>query len=269
MWQPAARTAERRELFSACQGVVKECTRLQQQIKGMLNEHCIRLESGFRLTLPSALPRLLARKEWTTVQRILLSQLHAGLVSARARRQLLRRDMARDIVGDQSLLRLARLTGLNLVSIYGLTSAIGDVTRFSHSKKLVAYLGLNPSVCESGNWQGGTALKRHGRGPIRALLVQAAQKLLRVPNPLQKGGLNVAQRRGSNKAAVAVARKLAVAAWHVLIDHPIGAIEKATTLETKVFKLATELGTSAIADLGFTSKTDFITKKLYVLKQYP
>ena len=56
-----------------------------------------------------------------------------------------------------------------MVTIYGLSAAIGDVTRFSQSKKLVAYLGLNPSVCQSGNYEGATALKRHGRGPLRAL----------------------------------------------------------------------------------------------------
>ena len=58
--------------------------------------------------------------------------------------------------------------------MYGLSAAIGDIQRFRHSKKLVAYLGLNPSVCQSGNFEGSTALKRHGKGPLRALLVQAA-----------------------------------------------------------------------------------------------
>jgi transposase len=105
------------------------------------------------------------------------------------------------------MLRLARLCGLSLVTIYGLQAAIGDIQRFAQSHKLVAYLGLNPSVSQSGNYEGGGALKRHGRGPLRALLIQSAKKLLQVPNPLQKWGLSVAARRGRNKAAVAVARK--------------------------------------------------------------
>ncbi len=52
---------------------------------------------------------------------------------------------------------------------YGLISSIGDITRFAQSKKLVAYFGLNPSICQSGNYEGATALKRHGRGAMRAL----------------------------------------------------------------------------------------------------
>ena len=53
--------------------------------------------------------------------------------------------MAREISEDPTLLKLARLTGLGLVSIYGLACAIGDIGRSANPKKLVAYLGLNPS----------------------------------------------------------------------------------------------------------------------------
>lgn len=270
VWQPDAQTLERREVFSAYQAVVKESTRLQQQIKSMLNEHCVRLPGGFRLTLPSAITRLVKLKEWSPVQRMLLEQLHAGLVAARARRSKLRRFMAREALEEQAgLLKLARLCGISLVTMYGLSAAIGDIHRFSHSKKLVAYLGLNPSVCQSGNFEGSTALKRHGKGPLRALLVQAAKKLLQVDNPLQKWGLAVAARRGRNKACVAVARKLCVAIWHLLMGHPIGTLEPVHRLTTKLGKLATELGLNEIKALGYQSKTTFIERKLHLLQSYP
>jgi transposase len=177
--------------------------------------------------------------------------------------------MAGEILSDKEMLRLARLCGLSLVTIYGLQAAIGDIKRFTQSNKLVAYLGLNPSVCQSGNYQGSGALQRHGRGPLRALLIQSAKKLLQVPNPLQKWGLSVAARRGRNKAAVAVARKLCVAIWHVLQGHVIGALERLDSLETKLGKLATDFGLSAIKALGYESKETFIQHKLYLLKSYP
>jgi len=254
VWQPDAKTLERREVFSAYQGVVKESTRLKQQIKSMLKEHCVRLEKGFRLSHPTALRRLEQLREWSPVQVMLLEQLHTGLIAARVRRQKLRHHMAKEVLDEVELLRLARLCGLSLITIYGLTAAIGDITRFAHSKKLVAYLGLNPSVCQSGNYEGSTALKRHGRGALRALLIQSAKKLLQVSNPLQKWGLAVAARRGRNKAAVAVARKLCVAVWHVMKGHVIGAIERMDTLHTKLGKLATELGVPAIKAMGYETK---------------
>ncbi len=169
--------------------------------------------------------------------------------------------MAGEILRDPEMLRLARLCGLSLVTIYGLQAAIGDIQRFAQSNKLVAYFGLNPSVCQSGNYEGGGALKRHGRGPLRALLIQSAKKLLQVPNPLQKWGLSVAARRGRNKAAVAVARKLCVAIWHLLKGHVIGALEPVARLETKLGKLATDFGLPQIKALGYPSKDAFIATK--------
>jgi transposase len=269
VWQPDPQTRERREVFSAYQGVVKEATRLQQQLKSMLNEHCVRLERGFRLCHPTAIQRLLKKRAWTKAQAMLLTQLHSGLVGARARRQQLRRYMAQEILAEPELLRLARLCGISLITLYGLVSSIGDVTRFSSPHKLSAYFGLNPSVNESGKYEGATKLKRHGRGAMRALLVQSAKKVLQVSNPLQKWGLAVAMRRGKNRAAVAVARKLCVAVWHVLQGHTIGALERLDSLQSKLFKFATELGVAAIKDLGYPSKQAFVEKKLYLLKSYP
>jgi hypothetical protein len=97
------------------------------------------------------------------------------------------------------------------VTTYALIAIIGDIQRFATSKKLVSYLGLNPSVVESGEFAGSGALRQHGRGSLRALLIQTSKRLLTTSNPLQKWGLSVALRRGTNKAAIAVARKLTVA----------------------------------------------------------
>src|SRR5256714_14507203 len=65
VWQPDPKTLERREIFSAYQAVVKESTRAKQQLRSMLNEHCVRLEKGFRLCHPYAIGRLLKVREWT------------------------------------------------------------------------------------------------------------------------------------------------------------------------------------------------------------
>src|SRR5437773_2205148 len=262
VWQPDQKTLERREIFSAYQAVVKESTRAKQQLRSMLNEHCVRLEKGFRLCHPNAITRLLKLREWTPARRMLLQQLHATLVAAGARRTLLRRHMAQEIVAEEALLRLARLCGINLITLYGVVAAVGDVRRFSHSKRLVAYLGLNPSVSQSGNFEGNGALKRHGRGALRALLIQSGKKLLEVNNPLEKWGLAVASRRRPQQAAVAVACKLCVALWHVLMGHVIGALERIDTLETKLSKFATEIGPSALRTFGYKNKAEFVKKNL-------
>jgi transposase len=235
VWQPDAQTRERRELLSSYRSCIKESTRARQHLPSYLNEHCLRLPVGFRLCRPEALGRLLVLKAWSALQRNLLEEMHTHLLTVRARRQRLRRLMALEIQSDPKLLRLYKLCGLNLVTIYALVAVIGDIERFKTSKSLVNYLGLNPSVDQSGNYEGSTALKPHGRGALRALLIQAAKRLLQVDNPLQKWGLGVALRRGANRAAVAVARKLTVAVWHIMKDHWSAALEVTKTLTTKIF----------------------------------
>jgi len=266
VWKPDPVTRERRELLSTYQRCVKDSTRDQQQLRSYLNEHSLRLPVGFRLCRPEALPRLLKLKDWSPRQQILLTEMHHSLLAVRERRTRLRRMMALEIEGDPKLLRLYKLSGLSLITTYALVAIIGDVKRFAHSKNLVSYLGLNPSVVESGKSKGGGALQSHGRGPMRSLLIQASKMLLKTENPLQKWGLSVALRRGANKAAVAVARKLTVAVWHILMDHWSQSLEVTGTLVTKLGKLATDLGLPVLKELGYKSKIEFRERKLYQLQ---
>jgi transposase len=269
VWQPDGETRARRELLSTYQRCVKESTRAQQHLRSYLNEHALRLPKGFRLCRPEALSRLLTLKDWSARQKLLLGEMHGSLIATRERRTRLRRMMALEIEEQPDFLRLYKLAGLNLVTTYALVAIIGDIRRFAHSKKLVSYLGLNPSVVQSGNFEGGGALHRHGRGSLRALLIQASKRLLTTVNPLQKWGLSIALRRGQNKAAVAVARKLTVAVWHVLQGHWNKTLEETTTLLTKLTKLATELGVGTLQELGYASKTAFQEQKLEVLRTHP
>jgi transposase len=269
VWQPDSETRQRRELLSTYQRCVKDSTRAQQHLRSFLNEHALRLPKGFRLCRPEALDRLLALKDWSTRQKLLLTEMHGSLIAIRERRQRLRRMMALEIEEQPDILRLYKLAGLNLVTIYALIAIIGDINRFATSKKLVSYLGLNPSVIESGKTDNSGGLHQHGRGSLRALLIQASKRLLTTHNPLQKWGLSVALRRGTNKAAVAVARKLTVAVWHVLKGHWNQLLEETTTLLTKLTKLATELGVQTLKELGYASKIAFQDQKLHVLRTHP
>jgi len=268
VWAPDPETRQRRELLSTYQRCVKESTRGQQHLRSFLNEHALRLPKGFRLCRPEALPRLLALNGWSSRQQLLLQEMHGSLIATRERRQRLRRMMALEIDERPDFLRLYKLAGLNLITTYALIAIIGDIERFTHSKKLVSYLGLNPSVVESGEFEGSGALRQHGRGSLRALLIQASKRLLTTHNPLQKWGLAVALRRGVNKAAVAVARKLTVAVWHVLKGHWNRALDENTTLITKLAKLATELGVATLKQLGYEGKSAFQQQKLEVLRTY-
>jgi transposase len=131
--------------------------------------------------------------------------------------RVVERDLARSALADESVTRLMTVPGIDMVVALALKAAIGDIERFESPQKLVSYLGLNPSVRQSGP---GPAyhgrITKQGRGHARGMLVEAAWAAARAPGPLRAFFLRVRARRGQHVAAVATARKLAVLIWHLL-----------------------------------------------------
>jgi transposase len=129
----------------------------------------------------------------------------------------LERELARDALSDIDIKRLMTVPGIDVVVALGLSAAIGPITRFAGPDRLVAYMGLNPSVhqSENGRPQHGRITKQ-GRTHARTMLVEAAWQAVRSPGPLRGFYQRIAARRGNHIAAVAVARKLAVIVWHML-----------------------------------------------------
>ncbi len=96
-------------------------------------------------------------------------------------------------------------------------AAIGDITRFHSPGQLVAYLGLDPKVRQSGSEPARYGhISKRGDPQARSMLVEAAWISIRSPGPLKAFGERVRARRGAQIAAVAVARKLVVLCWHLL-----------------------------------------------------
>jgi len=103
--------------------------------------------------------------------------------------------------------------------LLGLTFAaeIGDVARFPTARKLVGYSGLTPRIRQSGQSSSIAGLSKAGSSTLRWAAVEAAQNCWRPQNPWHQLYLDVKQRTGkANPAKTAVARKILIAAWHVL-----------------------------------------------------
>lgn len=131
--------------------------------------------------------------------------------------RVIERELARRAMDDANVKRLMTIPGIDMVAALGLVAAIGTIDRFKGPDQLVSYVGLNPSVHQSGE-----ARPRHGRitkqgrSHARTMLVEAAWSAVRGPGPLRAFYQRVASRRGKHIAAVVVARKMAVIIWHML-----------------------------------------------------
>ena len=113
--------------------------------------------------------------------------------------------------------RLMTVPGVNLVCAATFIAAIGNSNRFLSSRKLVAYLGLDPRVKQSGETPARSGrISKRGSPSARWALVEAAWTAVLQPGPLHAFYQRTKGRRGHGKAIVATARKLAVLFWCML-----------------------------------------------------
>jgi transposase len=113
--------------------------------------------------------------------------------------------------------RLMTVPGVNLIGAATFLAAVGDIARFRNSRKLVAYLGLDPRVRQSGEQPARSGrISKRGSVSARWALVEATWSAVGQPGPLRAFYLRVRARRGHGKAIVAAARKLAVLFWCML-----------------------------------------------------
>ena len=265
VWQPDERTRELREIHFAHRNAVKDSTRWRNRIRSYLNERCVRLPAGTRLTQPSGLARALSMRQWSPVQRSLLEDCFAQLWSCEARRKRLEATMARELSERPEWARLWRLMGVRHRVAFALMAIIGEVKRFPTAKKLAAYLGLSPRKRQSGNDAKGVQLGvgDGGRGDVRALLMQSAQNALDQPgSPLHRWGWKLTIRKHRNTAAAAVARKLAVSIWHLLMGHFTPMLEASEHLKVKLLKIATVIGKETLKAMGYADRSDFVARQI-------
>jgi transposase len=146
-------------------------------------------------------------------------------------------------LGSEEARRLLTIPGVGVAAAAALMAAIGDISRFDSSRKLVAYLGLDAKVRQSGDEaaRGGRISKR-GNSQARAVLVEAAWSAVRSPGPLRAFGERLRARKGSQVAAVAVARKIACLCWQLLSKEEDYAFVRPSLMRAKIRRAELDAG---------------------------
>ena len=117
--------------------------------------------------------------------------------------RVVERELARDALADADIKRLMTIPGIDMVVALGLSAAIGPISRFESPDRLVSYIGLNPSVHQSGEGPARHGrITKQGRSHARTMLVEAAWQAVRGPGPLRAFYQRVAARRGNYIAVV-------------------------------------------------------------------
>lgn len=255
VWVPDLKTQERRDWFHAYRKATQRTSQMRARLGAYLSDNGVRLKRGTRLTpLPEAEPQIRQARQWSERQWQVIEILLAELRHADQQRRHWHRLITQEVLAEPELLSLVRLCGVREIIAFALAAFVGDIQRFAHPRKLVKYVGLNPAFDDSGNsqWRGG--IGGHGHKLLRSLLIEGAQAILRCSKtPLARWGKKLLATKGSvNLAVAAIARKLTVAIWYLMMGRWTALEELDARLLRKVSHLIGAVGAPGLKALGKT-----------------
>jgi transposase len=129
---------------------------------------------------------------------------------------------------DAASRRHRQAPGVGVLTATAISASAGDLHRFSSGRHFAAWLGLTPREYSSGRSRKLGSITKRGDPYLRTLLIHGARSVLTAANTKRARGqpldrfhawaLAMAERRGANKAAVALANKLARRLWAMTRD---------------------------------------------------
>ena len=132
--------------------------------------------------------------------------------------QLLQQEIERLLDQDPRAKGVLAIPELGPLTVAVLRAELGDLDRFTRMDQVVAYVGLDLQVKQSGKWKGETKLSKRGSGRLRRILYLAALRSIRLPTSPFGLYYHRLVDRGMKKgmAVVAVMRKLLIVAAHLI-----------------------------------------------------
>ena len=260
VYVPSERNQHWRDIFFGYSNAVKDSVRWSNRIWGFCSGHGLKLpKQSFRRKIEAVRKDVLAyawtQDEMFHVDTLLLEYEHSMELRDRYEKRIVR------IVSETpGMTRLMQLLGVRFIIAFALVAVIEDVTRFSNPKKLVSYIGLNPTVLESGKAEGRRTLSHHGRRDLKKLMVQAAQCVLRrgSDDMAKWARRKIASGKNRNIVVCAVARKLVTRAWHILMNHPVPDRESERSFRRKLAELASAVGSEHLAMIGYKKTAEYV-----------
>jgi transposase len=242
VWIPDEATLALRRRVARRAGLVRQCTRVKNEVHAVVMR-CL-------LGRPPA-SDLFGRKGRAWLAEQVLPEEETETVDGCLRQidflgseiALLDHKIAEQAIRWPGLTRLLTIPGVDVGTAAAVVAAVGDIRRFPNPQALVAYLGLDPKVRQSGNEPARYGhISKRGNPQARSVLVEAAWIAVRSPGPLRAFWERLRTRKGAQIAAVAVARKLVVLCWHLLTKDEDYAFGRPSLARQKIRRLEVAAG---------------------------
>lgn len=195
--------------------LVKSRANWVRTAQGVLRGFGYRIPGGQSRNFPKRCAKVEIPEELRTAIQPLLDQIEA--ISEEIER--IEKKLETIAEGIPEVNHLRRIPGVGLLVALYFVLSIDDPERFHRSRDVADFFGLRPTVRGSGEVLHYGRITKQGDPEMRRLLVQAAHVMMngKKGGRLKDWANEVAARRGKPKAAVALARKLAVLMHHLWV----------------------------------------------------
>jgi transposase len=203
------------------QGWMTERTARLNALRGLLRELCVFIPVGAENVVPAVWALIEdADSELPDALRPHFAAACQEIRDIEARIKQVERQLEALAQQLPPVVYLLSIPGIGLLTATALVAFIGDVRRFPSGRHLASYLGLTPREYSSGLKRYLGRISKRGDGYLRCLLIHGARSVLlhartRQPDRLRVWAHKLGTTHVHNKAAVAVANKLARIIWAV------------------------------------------------------
>ena len=165
--------------------------------------------------------RQMERNRLDTADPAVHESLHAVLAILDEQIQATEAALSKYIDNDPDLRKrrdlLVSIKGINDLTAARLMAELGDIHRFGDVRAVVAFVGLNPALRQSGTWRGHVRISKIGSTVLRAALYMPAVVAMQYNPPIRALAQRLRARGKSGKVIVVAAmRKLLHIAYGVL-----------------------------------------------------
>lgn len=203
------------------QQLKSEQTALINQLRGLLNEYGIVIPKGIAQA-QQAIPEILedADNGLTTSFRELLHHQYQRYQSLREEVDWYDRRLQQRAREDEVLQRLLEVPGLGPVNGSQLKAWLGDGKQFGCGRDASAAVGLVPRQHSTGGRERLYGITKRGDASLRTAIIHGARAVVRrakdKDDRLSRWVNQLVERRGFNRAVVALANKMVRIAWVVI-----------------------------------------------------
>jgi transposase len=198
---------------------VSHRTRISNQTRGLLSEYGFIAKPGFK-ALKELIHEVLEPDVLTELFREEIASIYEELLDLEQR--LKRVNNKLKTIADQYALccLLMTIPGIGVINATAIYAAIGDGKQFATARDFAVWLGLTPRQYASGTKSYTGKITKRGNRYLRKQLVHGARALMnRSAGKKDKLSIwinDIKERRGVQKACVALAHKLARIIWAIL-----------------------------------------------------